>query len=279
MGVALVGIQESRDEQQLKGVAGKVHLRFSSGHEGHNLGTEPWVDMCVPYGKIQGRDAFFAAHHFLVLHAEPRVLIVKCSAPGVMCNICVAHAPHRRHPLAARVEFWGHLGRLAGKWLFGLTLLDANRALGPITSPFVGGAGFVEEQDESGELMHAFLHEHALQAANAFMVRGLGATFTSKGTGPCRIDYILLGSTLGQHLAYTKVLHDMDLMRDHEDHFPVLAVLERGVVSSVAKAGSSPLDRRKVADPQCIKEFQFAIDRFVLDSWETDTNDQLSRSL
>eukprot|EP00959_Pyramimonas_sp_CCMP1952_P407443 8539188-Pyramimonas_sp.AAC.1 len=49
MGVALVGIQESRNEQQLKGAAGKVHLRFSSGHEGHNLGTELWVDMCVPY--------------------------------------------------------------------------------------------------------------------------------------------------------------------------------------------------------------------------------------
>eukprot|EP00959_Pyramimonas_sp_CCMP1952_P352131 7378061-Pyramimonas_sp.AAC.1 len=62
--------------------------------------------MCVPYGKIQGRGAFFAAHHFLVLHAEPRVLIVKCSAPGVMCNICVARAPHRRHPLAARVGLW-----------------------------------------------------------------------------------------------------------------------------------------------------------------------------
>eukprot|EP00959_Pyramimonas_sp_CCMP1952_P218041 4560319-Pyramimonas_sp.AAC.1 len=74
--------------------------------------------------------------------------------------------------------------------------------------------------------MRTFLHEHELQAANTFMVRGHGSTFASKGTGPCRIDYILLDSTLGQHLSYTQVLQDMDLMRDHEDHFPVLAVLE-----------------------------------------------------
>ena len=102
-------MQEGRNERSLRGANIGAHMRVAAGHQGHNLGVELWIDMGLPYGHIGERPLLFHESHFLVVHASPRVLIVKVSAPGFVQTIVVAHAPHRGARLPERTAFWAQL--------------------------------------------------------------------------------------------------------------------------------------------------------------------------
>eukprot|EP00959_Pyramimonas_sp_CCMP1952_P392620 8226842-Pyramimonas_sp.AAC.1 len=68
--------------------------------------------------------------HAFVLHAAPRMLVVRTQAPGLELVICVAHAKHSGHKAAERVQFWEALDEQMSKWGVQLLLIDTNARLG-----------------------------------------------------------------------------------------------------------------------------------------------------
>ena len=103
-GLQILGIQEARTPQ-LCGTQDEV-LRISSGHQKGHYGVELWIDLDRPYAYVDGRSVHFAKHHFTVLHAEPRLLIVRAHADYLHAVFVVAHAPHSGYTRADREAWW-----------------------------------------------------------------------------------------------------------------------------------------------------------------------------
>eukprot|EP00959_Pyramimonas_sp_CCMP1952_P246391 5150365-Pyramimonas_sp.AAC.1 len=104
--------------------------------------------------------------HAFVLHAAPRMLVVRVQAPGLELVICVAHAMHSGHKAAERAQFWETLDEHMPKWGVQLLLIDVNARLGSTPISQVGQAGFVQEEDPQGERLRQTLEESDMWAVN-----------------------------------------------------------------------------------------------------------------
>eukprot|EP00959_Pyramimonas_sp_CCMP1952_P028729 602676-Pyramimonas_sp.AAC.1 len=116
---------------------------------------------------------------------------------------------------------------------------SGNASFGYVPSESVGQAGLVEEEDASGECMRQFLLGQHAVAADALQRAGDGGTFASKGQGPTRIDYSLLGRNFAGYLRGTTLDHGLEVLRDHDGHFRVIGALE-WTVSALKPNGSHP---------------------------------------
>ena len=128
-GLQVLGIQESRTPQMC-GLSDNV-LRISSGCHKGMYGTELWFNLDRPYGYVGRKALHFAKHHFVVLHADPKLLIVRAHAEFFQATFVAAHAPHSGYGRRDREQWWQQLSEQLSQCRLGqeeklYVMIDAN---------------------------------------------------------------------------------------------------------------------------------------------------------
>ena len=221
----LLGLQESRAER-CSSTQQQV-LRLAGGSSQGKFGVELWVNMAQPYGDAQGRPLLFSEHHFAVVHADPRMMLVNVHTDHVHFWVLVAHAPQSGQTAHARHAWWESLHQmlhlhLDGHPIYGL--LDANSGCGPKDGIHVFADGPVTPNTED---LRNFLNEFDLYLPSTTdRHQGIDETWTSPdGNTSARIDYVVLPCATGPFCTYSQVLDQFDLGQLY-DHRPVAAELQ-----------------------------------------------------
>eukprot|EP00438_Fugacium_kawagutii_P002670 Skav222011 [mRNA] locus=scaffold2020:296809:301759:- [translate_table: standard] len=225
-GISMLGIQEARSP------AGQTQadhiLRLASGHHRGHHGVELWVDLRKSFSLSDTRIVRFKAEHFVVTHADPRILIVHLCHPDLDAWIIVAHAPQSGRPAQERQQWWQDFQTRVQPhvssrhcWL----LMDANARSGPCDHHHVF------EHDDSMNPNSEYLQEclgtlDLCLPTTSNVHRGDHDTWVNPaGTHCSRIDYVLLPVAHRMDVISTQVENRFDLGNAHGDHWPVSAEL------------------------------------------------------
>lgn len=228
-GLQVLGIQEARTTQMC-GMSDNV-LRISSGHCKGLYGTELWFNMDRPYGYDGHRALCFAKHHFVVLHAGPKILIVRAQADYLCAVFVTAHAPHSGHSRQDREQWWQQLSKCITEC--GLrpeeklyVMMDANATSGVCDNQHVGPHD--DHVTASTGFLREFLDRHDLCLPGTFPIHeGHGETWTTPdGCHSSRIDYVAVPIDQGDQCTYSAVLDSLDLGTAAQDHTAVGLQLE-----------------------------------------------------
>ena len=219
-----IGIQEARTDEIFCGRQSD-YLRLSTGHDRGHYGVEFWLSRTIPYAWIGHTPCYFAAHHLVVLHKDPRRLLVRVTTPHLDCIFCVLHGPQSGRPADER-ELW---------WTKTVDLLTPYKDIAPL---YVLG-----DLNATTDEYHVH-HFDDIATANTDSVRDfaqqLDLVFTSSmachhgpqgtwrspdGHYERRIDHILIPVSEGHRCHYSTVLYDVELGNGDLDHQPVGASL------------------------------------------------------
>ena len=240
--------------------------------DGHNLGCELWVDLTAVYADVGGVKHTIPADGCVVLHADPRLLLVRVTAARLKCTIAVAHAPHHGRPLHERKAWWKDFTDRLSSQPDVTVAADANARLGSVLSDAVGPGGFSQEEDANGELFHRALQELSLVLPATFEdLDRASYTWTSKADGLHRIDYVAVPCAWRDSAASTTcaLVCDADTFEQEPDHRPVavrLAALQ-GEQPGLCRWRPAGVDRRLLDDPRCVEAFRSELRNIELAPW------------
>ena len=117
----------------------------------------------------------------VVLHGDPRCLLVRICAESFRCDICVAHAPQHSRPWQERCAWWSSIGQILGKFSsnqYPLVLLaDMNGSIGQHPCHAIGSLG-AESTDENGDAWTALVHDRQLWVPSTLAAHHVGPTAT-----------------------------------------------------------------------------------------------------
>ncbi|CAL1135703.1 unnamed protein product [Cladocopium goreaui] len=225
-----LGLQEARTPE-LCSRAQKI-LRFASG---------PLMDA---YAMMSKGPAFFEAHHFVVVHKDPRCLLLHVVTEWVDFWLVVGHAPQSGVPLSERAEWWEQLNKITALCpptarLF--ALLDANA--GPGQADHTSVFNTIGSTTSGTPLLRAFLEDRELcLPCTSTCHEGPHTTWvTPDGMSEHLIDYIAIPKACLQECLLSKVLDEFDLGNSHHDHMAIALQLqwkETGPSTSIMKRSS-----------------------------------------
>ena len=197
-GVSCAAIQEARTEE------GKLNtgpfLRFCSGSNKGHFGVELWFRRSFPlvsFGDERKACITFDPAAFVVLHKDPRRIVVLFKQGSCRIVFASLHAPHRGTDPAELQEWWESTESLLYRASRGSLLIigaDCNAKLGSVESKWVGNAG-AEEQDLAGDCLHSCLGKCEIWAPSTWpgVHQGAHWTFAQRRNGTVtRADYVLL---------------------------------------------------------------------------------------
>eukprot|EP00438_Fugacium_kawagutii_P027005 Skav232503 [mRNA] locus=scaffold1096:79428:80915:+ [translate_table: standard] len=130
-GLRFAGVQEARSDRGTFGNAD--FLRFASGHDRGQFGVELWVNLRQPFARLGRQQLYFSKTNFAVVHADPRLLIVKLHHELLSLWLWIGHAPHCGMPPEIINAWWNSIGELLQRHGCGsecIGFLDANAKSG-----------------------------------------------------------------------------------------------------------------------------------------------------
>ena len=220
----IVALQETRTEAGMKG-RGTDFLRVCSGSAEGHLGVETWISMNQAFGEHRGRAFLAKPSQVVILHGDPRRLLIALHFGPFTLGIYNIHAPHSGKPEAERTEWWRETTQIYQNTAHGLVdemivLGDFNARSGPCDHHHV-----FEHDDISSEnthLMLEFLAELSLCLPSTSSVHdGEHSTWTTPdGQHSQRIDFIAVPSERLHACTFSQVMRQIDLGHDG-DHLAV----------------------------------------------------------
>ena len=259
--VHIIGIQESRTQDQLTRHNG-THLVFQSGasKEG-SRGCELWLDRTIPYATTRKEKFFFQANQVHVAMANDRSLFAIITAPHFQVRILVLHAPHQAAKDVHVEEWWSHIQKTVQSLSPHLPIVilgDMNAKLGSVRSEAVDSHG-AEEENTTGHMLHSFMLECGLWAPATFSEHHEGPTHTwisSEGMSH-RLDFAIIPREWQNLEIHSKLLQDVDLCTTRDDHLPIsLEIRMQKRQSSCEKLKTFRIDPRKCGDPALQQQFK-----------------------
>eukprot|EP00438_Fugacium_kawagutii_P031926 Skav214801 [mRNA] locus=scaffold740:118185:123383:+ [translate_table: standard] len=218
-GLLAMGIQEARTEQNL--TSSDDILRISSGSDGGQAGVELWVDLQQPYKHVNDDPCYLLRKNFVVVHADPRALLVRVLSDHDDFWFLVAHSPHTGRPEPERAAWWLHLQTLVRHKPTAaplIVLIDANAKTGPSDGIHIFQHSDVENAN-TDMLMDFVTTTGLVLPATMDIHYGPHDTWTSPdGQSHSRIDYIMVSTWLQSACYASSVLQDFDLGNDSWDH-------------------------------------------------------------
>ena len=242
MQVMIAALQETRSPT---GTLRAGHfIRFCSGADHGQFGTEVWLNASVPFllpGRTTDESLFFSEQNAVIVHADPRRMLVRFHAGTCKMLIASLHAPHRGHERHAIQEWWRttrtlvhKFGQLAWVVLAG----DMNASIGSITSQHVGEVGS-ETEDLPGQYWHSLLREFEcfLPCTMSPFQQGDTVTYVQKRNKQgCRPDMIGI-PTLWQSGAISAwVADEVHVALSCQDHFATCVKIAVDMAMPVKKA-------------------------------------------
>ncbi|CAE7867990.1 unnamed protein product, partial [Symbiodinium sp. KB8] len=122
----------------------------------------------------------FALQSFVVHHRDPRRLVVLFKQGSLRVVFAAFHAPHRGTDFATLSEWWATTEALLYRLSRGSLLVvgaDCNASVGSLESCHLSHCG-AEDQDDAGNLLHAFLKKCELWAPATWPAVQHGPTWT-----------------------------------------------------------------------------------------------------
>ena len=120
----------------------------------------------LPYYDKDGKQHQIVPKHVKILVQQPRLLVVRLTAPGLDKAIAVAHAPHSRASDGDCAAWWEHFSTCATKFRIDHIMIGANGTKGQLVSPRIGDYGEPQDENRGGNHFHAYFREHELAAVN-----------------------------------------------------------------------------------------------------------------
>eukprot|EP00435_Cladocopium_sp_Y103_P071511 s444_g37.t1 len=198
-------------------------FRSPANQKGH-FGIIVGLHRVLPIGHVvrQGRqvEVFLAEREISVVHATPRLLILKIANPLLRCMLVAGHAPHTGADAACIKAWWSDLANCIpakyANWPR-LLLVDANTRVGDEPSDHVGGHQ-AEPFDAEGFL--EFLVQQGLWLPSTFAEchSGLGATWRHARGQWSRNDFVGLPLSWQLTSCRSWVATDIDVGLAKEDH-------------------------------------------------------------
>eukprot|EP00438_Fugacium_kawagutii_P009494 Skav200304 [mRNA] locus=scaffold4329:95264:100090:- [translate_table: standard] len=280
--VAIVGVQEART------TAG-VHYSpnfaiYASGADfthTASLGCEIWIHQRLPlWYDQQGRAFSWSTSRTVVLHADPRRLVLQLAWGPFRLHVVALHAPYvgGRHSLQEVQHWWTATTELLGT--LGSTpmiiCVDANAPLG---TPATDGVGVHGAEDSTSATLPFVQMITELQlwvpATFSHCHRGPSWTWTHPRGHRRRRDYILLNHFTREWKATSWTCFDHDTTFTHEDHVPA-AVHLRGPFSCPGLQDLAPPQRwdpEAFKNPAQCRAFQEALLSLPLPTWHVKPQD------
>ena len=194
-GIAVAALQETRCERGVLRTLG--YLRFCSLPQCGQYGTELWFKMGHAIFKTSDYVCAFQDGYFLLLHDDPRRILIRYKHGGLSLTFCSVHAPHRATEAHLLTDWWTETGRLCKAHSRDSLLIlagDFNANLGSVLSECVHGHG-AEQEDHAGSCVHDLARLLNLWVPSTFPACHWGESWTYRhkhGDRTTRIDYVLL---------------------------------------------------------------------------------------
>ena len=179
-GVHIAAIQEARTEEGQ--ISTGEYFRFCSGADRGHFGIELWFrkDFEILSFPRETHGITFALQSFVVHHRDPRRLVVLFKQGSLRVVFAAFHAPHRGTDFATLSEWWATTEALLYRLSRGSLLVvgaDCNASVGSLESCHLSHCG-AEDQDDAGNLLHAFLKKCELWAPATWPAVQHGPTWT-----------------------------------------------------------------------------------------------------
>ena len=248
----VVGLQETRLPQDALFLAQDFLCVQAASDRGHH-GVALWIHRTWP------SPGCISPQHLTVLHSSPRILLVRCCAPGLKMDFCVAHSPWRDQGDKICWTWWSRLRTLLTAQSndhYPLVLLvDANARVGQAEGNHIG--------DHQG---HEFdINGIGLESVVIARDLWLPSTFQSTHQGPGhthvavrddslhRLDYVAVPLCWENAVLSSYVAFDVDIGQKRCDHFP--AVVDLALDLQVAKRTKVAAVDWDTGDPLALKDF------------------------
>ena len=193
--VNVAAVQESRCER------GSIHtmgfLRFCSGALSGQYGTELWFRIGHRIFSSDRGYCDFQDNCFVLLHDDPRRILIRYRCGCLSLTFASVHAPHRAVEAHLLDEWWAETARLCGQHSRGSSLIlagDFNASVGSLVSQHISDHA-LEQEDLAGTLVHDLARLHDLWLPSTFGESHWGDSWTYKhkhGDKTTRIDYVLI---------------------------------------------------------------------------------------
>eukprot|EP00929_Paragymnodinium_shiwhaense_P034494 TRINITY_DN1875_c0_g5_i2.p1 TRINITY_DN1875_c0_g5~~TRINITY_DN1875_c0_g5_i2.p1 ORF type:complete len:2146 (+),score=299.27 TRINITY_DN1875_c0_g5_i2:310-6747(+) len=224
-GYDIIGMQETRTSGPTSRANASYHVHCSGRQEGPggNYGCEIWVSKT--FTKQDGIDVTLTANSIKMVLAEPRMLMVSLTAPGLSMDIVCLHAPCRGPSTQEAVSsFWDDatqkvLARRRSRIPL-LVLMDANCEMG---TDGVHTGDLVKTIEDDHPIFD-FLKANDVYLPHTFTGNNaqgeLQPTFYGTEQPTC-LDYV--GLSMGHWDNVTaEVAHDVDVSLSNIDHIPAV---------------------------------------------------------
>ena len=256
----IVGIQESRTQQQITRHNCDYLVYQSGAAPDGSRGCELWLDRSMPYATSKQSKLYFQDSHVHVARADDRCLLAVVRAPHLQLRVLVIHAPHQAAKDVQCEDWWNQLQHTVQHTAahFPLIVLgDMNAKLGTIPSESVDTHG-AEIENFTGHLLHSFMLECRLWAPATHSTNHEGPTHTwisCDGTKH-RLDFVLLPMEWKRLNVCSFVQQDVDLCTVKDDHLAAaVTVAMRNPASTSRQIQRFRLDTRKCQDPKAQQAF------------------------
>ena len=276
-GVCVAGIQEARTDESFATKQGSF-IRLASGSDRGHHGVELWLSKTQPFGYDKGAPCYFRAQDVIVLHSDPRRLLVRVTHPSLEVLLLVLHAPQSGRDQEERKEWWLTTNDLVTRFAHLAPLFvmgDMNATTGPadclhchhddLTTP-------------NTEFLRAFAETASLAfPATTDLHQGEKYTWTSPDGSLRRcIDHVMVPLNFLSYCTHSTVLEQIDLGTGHEDHRAVGVQLDwtfytsRG--SHQVKVNTIPREHIKTN-----MEIRQALGTVVVPPWDCDIEKQVTQ--
>ena len=241
-------------------------------------GTEIWLNKTCPFGKVGDKPISFDRKQILVLHADPRLLVVRVKILDQSIVIISGHCPHSLDSQEARMAWWNQLNATMHK-LHTKDLVicgcDFNARMPTMHLPFVGDS-VCEKGNSNTQPLLEFL-----QAFGLF----LPATFTEIHNGPnetwrhpsgqvARLDYVAIQQILWDTVVST-AWANVDAGNAIVDHSPVALYLTKHWQTSLRKMKHKAIDWEQVRAPENREKVCDLVASIPVAPWSTMPTKQL----
>ncbi len=106
LNVNVVGIQESRSQSAFTRKSGD-YIRLATASDNGHFGVELWLAHNIPFATAgNGKQLFIRDNQLVVLHSDPRRLIVRIQTDWLEIVFAVLHAPQSGIALESRQQWW-----------------------------------------------------------------------------------------------------------------------------------------------------------------------------
>eukprot|EP00435_Cladocopium_sp_Y103_P028743 s95_g7.t1 len=275
--INIIGLQETRTATGFTSAA--QVLRIASGAERGHFGVEMWVNLNQPYGYLHGKPLLFHRRHFVVLHADPRVLLVRVQAPHLNFLCLVLHAPQSGLSLSDRARWWEELRNVLDLHRADETgdlfvLADANAAAGSRDEVVVGPLD--DEPTANTGLLRDFLDLYGLCLPSTFSThQGPSSTWTSpNGILECRIDHVMIPQARNSHCKFSSVVDQFDVGHARPDH-SLVAVQLQWRQTHCRSTGSHVPGLRFERDSIHRDSIRTDLAAYVVEPWDTNIETQV----